>query len=131
MTGTHWKGLGYDRVGELVAQARRSALGQIELMVRCFVDELQRKDFTAFARGYDGRPSRRWRREHAAHGLEKAARMRELQALLVRAGHAGKVDGDYGAATEDAVKASNGPTNSISTVQPIEVAQNRSRRPPN
>ncbi|UUP19489.1 N-acetylmuramidase domain-containing protein [Nitratireductor thuwali] len=128
--GAHWQRLGYASVADLVEEARRSALGQIELMVKYIVkfgllDELQRKDFTAFARGYNGPQFARYGYHKkmakayarisgrspvsAASGMlrmgSKGARVRELQALLVRAGHAVKIDGDYGTATKQAVRA--------------------------
>ncbi|WP_265518980.1 N-acetylmuramidase domain-containing protein [Nitratireductor luteus] len=128
--GAHWQKLGYGNVSGLVAEARSSALGQIELMVKYIVkfglvDELQRKDFSAFARGYNGPAFARYGYQtkmaaayrrisgnvpvSAATGMlrmgSKGARVRELQALLVRAGHSVKVDGDYGTATRDAVRA--------------------------
>ncbi|EHK57735.1 N-acetylmuramidase family protein [Allomesorhizobium alhagi] len=58
--GAHWKRLGYGTVSELVNDAKSGALGQIEVMARYIekfglADELQRLDFTAFARGYNGK----------------------------------------------------------------------------
>jgi hypothetical protein len=89
------------------------------------VDELQRLDFAAFTRGYNGpagikagyhtKMKAAYKRRSGKVAVSKAdgmlrmgskgAKVRELQALLVRAGHAVKVDGDYGTATKDAVKA--------------------------
>lgn len=125
---SHWKKLGFSSVDELIKLARRDAAGQLELMVRYIdefglVDELQRKDFTAFARGYNGpggikagyhkKMAAAYKRisgsgvVSAATGMlrmgSKGARVRELQQLLVRAGHAVNVDGDYGPATKTAV----------------------------
>lgn len=57
--GSHWKWLGFASVLELVAMARRDVTGQIELMVR-FIEKsnlkgaLERGDWAAFARGYNG-----------------------------------------------------------------------------
>jgi len=125
----HWKALGFAKVDDLIKEARRDAKGQIELMVKyCaafgLIDELQRLDFTGFARGYNG-PGFRKGGYHkkmaaaykrlsgkpavsAATGMlrmgSSGARVRELQALLLRAGYAVKVDGDYGPSTRDAVK---------------------------
>ncbi len=126
----HWKTLGYASPDAVLDRMRESAAGQIEIMVRYIekfglVDELQRRDFTAFARGYNGAGFRA-NKYHthmaaayarlsgnpatsAATGMlrmgSSGARVRELQALLVRAGHPVKVDGDFGTATKDAVKA--------------------------
>ncbi|CAN7406383.1 peptidoglycan-binding protein [Aminobacter sp. LjRoot7] len=126
--GAHWARLGFDSVDALVAEARSGAVGQIELMVRYIerfglADELQRLDFPAFKRGYNGPQANGYERlmsrayeritgsaaVSAATGMLRmgstGARVRELQALLVRAGHAVKVDGDYGPTTRDAVRA--------------------------
>lgn len=128
--GAHWRTLGYARLTELLADAFAGAAGQIELMVRYIekfglVDELQRLDFTAFARGYNG-PAFKKNAYHtkmaaayerytgrapvsAATGMlrmgSKGAKVRELQALLVRAGYPVKVDGDFGTSTKNAVRA--------------------------
>ncbi|TPL30165.1 peptidoglycan-binding protein [Mesorhizobium sp. B2-4-7] len=87
-------------------------------------DELQRLDFTGFARGYNGSGFRKmgYRLKMAAAykrlsgaapvsattGMLRmgsaGARVRDLQTLLLRAGYAVKVDGDYGPSTRDAVK---------------------------
>ncbi|MCT7375474.1 N-acetylmuramidase domain-containing protein [Chelativorans salis] len=128
--GAHWQWLGFKTVKGLVGLARKDAAGQIELMARYvekagLVDELQRKDFSAFARGYNGpgfakhgyhtKMARAYERlsgakpVSAATGMlrmgSKGARVLELQVLLRRAGHAVEVDGDYGPATKDAVMA--------------------------
>lgn len=128
--GAHWRTLKYSSPAEMLKKARSGAAGQIELMVRYvekfgLVDELQRLDFAGFTRGYNGPGGiragyhtkmkaayeRRAGKEavSAASGMlrmgSKGARVRELQALLVRAGHAVKVDGDYGPSTKQAVMA--------------------------
>lgn len=128
--GAHWKTLGYASAEAMVDKARENAAGQIELMVRYIekfglVDELQRLDFTAFARGYNGsgfRANKYHTKMAAAYARlsgnpatsavtgmlrmgSTGARVRELQALLTRAGHPVKVDGDFGTATKNAVKA--------------------------
>lgn len=124
----HWEKLGFDSPQAMVAKAREGATGQIELMVRYIerfglVDELQRLDFTAFTRGYNGpggikagyheRMAEAYHRHtgHApvsqASGMlrmgSKGAKVREVQALLVRAGYSLKIDGDFGTATKKAV----------------------------
>lgn len=131
--GYHWKAFGYSGVMDLVTKARKGIDGQIELMMRyCvindLIDELQRGDFTAFARAYNG-PG------YAANNYDgkmrdaaekfggipiptvpdgvtktmfrmgsKGRTVREIQALLLRAGYAIKIDGDFGTATKQAVK---------------------------
>jgi hypothetical protein len=57
--GSHWKALGFASVLDLVALARRDVAGQIELMAR-FIEKnnlkgaLERRDWAAFARAYNG-----------------------------------------------------------------------------
>lgn len=124
----HYKAIGYVTVDDMIVRARESAAGQAEIMVRYIekfglVDELQRLDFTGFARGYNGpnyakggyhtKIASAYRRLSGGSVVSKAtgmlrmgskgARVRELQGLLVRAGHAVKVDGDFGPATKTAV----------------------------
>ncbi|MGF7005784.1 N-acetylmuramidase domain-containing protein [Aminobacter sp. BE322] len=124
----HWAKLGYDGVDAMIADARSGIDGQIETMARYIekfglVDELQRLDFPAFKRGYNGPQANGYERlmakayerisgeapVSAATGMlrmgSKGAKVRELQALLVRAGHPVKVDGDFGPTTRDAVRA--------------------------
>lgn len=125
----HWKWLGFETVDAMIKLARRDVGGQMDLMARFIVksqldDELLRHDFTAFARGYNGAGFKKnayhtkiaaaYQRlaghlpASAATGMlrmgSEGARVRDLQALLVRAGYAVTVDGDYGPATRDAVK---------------------------
>ncbi len=125
----HCKKLGVSSVDEMIKLARTNVAGQVEVMARYIEafgldDELRRLDFTAFARGYNGPGFRKngyhtkmaaaYRRYSkaapvsAATGMlrmgSEGAKVRELQALLVRAGYAVKVDGDYGPSTRDAVR---------------------------
>jgi hypothetical protein len=125
----HWAKLGFADVTEMIAEARKGAAGQVEIMARYIakfglVDELRRLDFSAFARGYNGPGFRKYGYHlkiaeayarisgeapvSAATGMlrmgSKGAKVRELQALLVRAGHPVKVDGDFGPTTRDAVR---------------------------
>lgn len=57
--GAHWAWLGFGSVTELVNLCRRDVAGQIDLMTR-FIDKaglagsLRARDWTAFARGYNG-----------------------------------------------------------------------------
>lgn len=129
--GYHWKRLGYMSVRHMVKRAREGAGGQVELMVRYIkefglLDELERKDWTAFARGYNGpafaknayhtkmaeayeRFSGRAPMRPASSGMLRMGsvgpRVRELQALLGRAGFPVKVDGDFGPSTKAALQA--------------------------
>lgn len=57
--GAHWAWLGYDGVDALVADARKGVAGQAGLMMRYIgksglADALRRRDWKAFARGYNG-----------------------------------------------------------------------------
>jgi hypothetical protein len=128
--GAHWQWLGYDRVEKLVNTARSGVAGQIGLMALYILKAdlagaLRRRDWAAFARGYNGpgfakngyhtKLAAAYRRHSggvsapapSAKGMLRlgsaGARVRELQALLVRAGHPVRVDGDYGPATHSAV----------------------------
>lgn len=132
--GAHWAWLGFASVGDLVALARSGVDGQLELMARFIVkaglgDALARRDWVAFARGYNGpryrmnrydtRLARAWRLYAAGMGgagedgrndapLALGARggkVRKVQALLVRHGHAITVDGIFGPRTRAAVAA--------------------------
>jgi len=57
--GAHWAWLGYGTVDALVAEARSGVAGQVRLMAR-YIDKaglaasLRTRDWTAFARGYNG-----------------------------------------------------------------------------
>ena len=127
--GAHWKTLGFASVMAMVAHARRGAAEQIDLMVLYIgafglTDEIQRLDFRAFTRGYNGpggikagyhtKMQRAYERLSGKPGLaSKAAGMlrmgstgpkvRELQAMLTRAGFPVNVDGDFGPSTKAAV----------------------------
>ncbi|MER2534644.1 MAG: N-acetylmuramidase domain-containing protein [Rhizobiaceae bacterium] len=126
----HWRKLGFTSVDAMIDRAKEGAAGQIDLMARYIdkfglADELQRLDFTAFARGYNGpgyakggyhiKMAAAYRRLSGkvpvsdATGMlrmgARGAKVRELQALLVRAGYAVNIDGDYGPATKTAVMA--------------------------
>lgn len=127
---SHWSWLGYRKVDDLIALCRRDAAGQVEVMARYIekaglADELRRLDFTAFARGYNGKgfAKNAYHKKmaaayqrisgetpvSAATGMlrmgSKGARVRELQTLLIRAGYAVTADGDFGPATRDQLKA--------------------------
>lgn len=128
---SHWRKLGFKSVDEMISLARKDAAGQIELMVRYIVefglaDEVRRRDWAGFARGYNGPAYKKYRyhtkmaeayariiKGHVAAspaaGMLKmgasGAKVRELQQLLLRAGQAVNVDGDYGPSTKAAVLA--------------------------
>ncbi|MER8556154.1 N-acetylmuramidase domain-containing protein [Mesorhizobium sp. M1217] len=125
----HWQKLGFASVDDMIKLARSGAAGQIDIMARFvdkfgLADELRRLDFTAFARGYNGKAFAKqgyhlkmaaaYKRlsgvqpVSASTGMLRmgshGARVRALQTLLVRAGYAVQVDGDYGPSTRDAVR---------------------------
>ena len=57
--GANWRALGYGSVGELVAEARSGAGGQVAVMARFIranglAGALRRRDWRAFARAYNG-----------------------------------------------------------------------------
>lgn len=132
--GAHWKDLGYPSATKMFQHAKTGLSGQLDLMIEFIkendlVDELQRLDWSAFARGYNG-PA--YRKNKYDTNLKKAylqyadvdrvvvvtapesaamlrlgsqgERVREIQQLLVRAGFTVKVDGDFGPSTKAAVK---------------------------
>lgn len=130
--GANWRLCGYPDVQALVATARRSVAGQIEVMMRFIqgaglADELRRLDWAAFARVYNGPAYARNRydtRMKAAYeryvaagapgegapspaGLrlgDKGKAVRDLQKRLNSIGYALRVDGDFGPATARAVR---------------------------
>jgi hypothetical protein len=132
--GAHWKDLGYKSAEDMFDHAMTGLSGQLDLMMdyikeNDLVDELQRNDWSAFARGYNG-PA--YRKNKYDTNLKKAfdlyndeksvvvttspgsadmlrmgsqgERVRELQRLLTRAGFPVKDDGDFGPNTKTAVK---------------------------
>ncbi|WP_182422036.1 N-acetylmuramidase domain-containing protein [Aureimonas sp. ME7] len=125
--GFHWQALGFKSVDELVMTARSGLRGQADLMLR-FIrvngleDHLRAGRWAPFARGYNGKGYAKNKydaklkaaaatyggADQPAAGMlrmgSKGARVRELQALLVRAGYAVKADGDFGPTTERALK---------------------------
>lgn len=134
--GAHWAWLGYASVDALVDDVRASAAGQARLMARFIVkaglaDALARRDWPAFARGYNG-PGYRANRydaklaaafaRHADGAKRQGARpsaggpagavlkrgdrgaaVADLQAALSAAGYPVAVDSAYGPLTADAV----------------------------
>jgi hypothetical protein len=128
--GSHWKWLGYNSPNDFFVRVTSNVKGQLAAMFHYIekaglIDELQRKDFRAFARGYNG-PQYAKQGYHTkmakayehfagekvvskATGMlrmgSKGARVRELQTLLGRAGHPVNIDGEFGTATKIALKA--------------------------
>lgn len=125
---SHWKAFGMESVDKMLASAG-TVEGQLLLMARFCqvnhaVDEIQRGDWAGFARIYNGpayarnrydvrlaEAAKRFggitdaRDDHLLRVGSEGAKVREVQALLRRAGYLrGEVDGDYGQATRDAVK---------------------------
>ncbi|MBB3385979.1 MULTISPECIES: N-acetylmuramidase domain-containing protein [unclassified Rhizobium] len=127
--GAHWKSLNFSSAEEFLAFVKAGVGNQVEIMVRFIernglVDDIKRQDWAGFARGYNGPNYKandydnKLARAFAAYGGRPSispasgmlrlgssgAGVRELQALLVRAGASIQVDGDYGPATRDAVR---------------------------
>lgn len=130
--GAHWEWLDYASVDALVAEARAGAGGQVALMAR-FIEKaglagaIRRRDWAAFARGYNGPDYRRhgYDRKIAAAYAKYAGEIaaaspttadaplrrrsagkavRELQDLLAAAGYWVSSDGIFGPQTEAAVR---------------------------
>ena len=129
--GAHWKRLGFVSAKEFKDTATSGLVGQVDIMVRFIksfglMDEIKAHDWAAFARGYNGPAYKKngYDRNIAAAYAKysdvpgevtpvrksmlrmgaKGARVRELQALLVRAGYSLKVDGDFGLSTRNALR---------------------------
>lgn len=129
--GAHWAWLGYADVDALVAEARAGIGGQTALMARYIdkaglTDAIRKRDWAAFARGYNGPDYKRhgYDRKIAAAYAKYAAGMpvevgrpvplrtgsrgdavRDLQARLTHAGYVVGQDGIFGGETERAVRA--------------------------
>lgn len=130
--GAHWRWLGYASIDALVADVRSGAEGQVRLMARFIAgaglaEKLLERDWAGFARAYNG-PGYRANRydEKMAAAFEEITgegpqRMRHAPALL-KLGSSGPAvealqrnlrrlgfpliaDGDFGFATEAALKA--------------------------
>ncbi len=133
--GAHWAWLGYASVDAMVAEARDGIEGQARQMRR-FIDKaglddaLRRRDWVAFARGYNGPAYRRnayhtrlaaAHERHAGNAAgsvpagdgrspdthrrgDEGQAVRDLQRRLDALGHPVGCDGRFGAATEAAVK---------------------------
>lgn len=121
--GMHWKALGFASIEQFVQQARSGLRGQADIMLR-FIrtnnleDELREGRWAPFARGYNGSQyaknaydtklkaaaAKYGGADADAAGMlrmgSKGRRVRELQALLIRAGYSIKEDGDFGPSTK-------------------------------
>ena len=138
--GAHWAWLGYASVEAMVEEARSGVAGQIAIMLR-YIERaglaaaLRRRDWAAFARGYNGPGYRKHGYDRkiaravaryetvvatsagplpviaADRGIRYLARgatgaqVRDLQARLSAAGHGLEKDGVFGPATERALRA--------------------------
>ena len=132
--GAHWKQLGFADVAALVEEARKGAAGQVRLMAR-FIhksglkEALERHDWQAFARGYNGPGFRRnaydsklaaaYQRHAGQDGAparpasppsllaegSAGEAVRDLQQKLSALGYPLAVDGVFGRDTEAAVLA--------------------------
>lgn len=127
--GSHWKNLNYPSLDEFLRKVRSGFEGQLEVMVNFIaknglVDELRNRDFSGFARGYNGPNYRKYKYDlnmasaYADNGGNngvashvdgtlrlgsKGAGVRDLQALLRNAGYVVTVDGDFGKTTKSAL----------------------------
>jgi hypothetical protein len=131
--GAHWAWLGFADVDALVAEAREGAAGQARLMAR-FIDKtgltdaIRSQDWEAFAHAYNGPGFRRnayhtklaaaYRRHKGGEGVPAGSgvpallaegsvgeAVRDLQQNLSALGYPLAVDGIFGTATEEAVRA--------------------------
>ncbi|MEX0344207.1 MAG: N-acetylmuramidase domain-containing protein [Rhizobiaceae bacterium] len=131
--GAHWAWLGYGSVDDLVEEARCGLSGQVSLMVRYIrkaglEKAIRVQNWAEFARGYNGPGYRKYRydtkitaayQRYAGMQFEtgdtfsdhkvlqrgaKGQAVADLQRQLSAVGYALKIDGDFGPATETALK---------------------------
>lgn len=118
--GANWKSLGYDSIVAF-RNAASTAEGQIDMMVRFILvnhidDDVERKDWTGFARVYNGPQHAKLgyhRKLEAAYKRWKGATAssvaltgtKGIQTMLNKLGYKLKVDGVLGEATLRAIKA--------------------------
>ena len=128
--GAHAEKLGFKDPQHMFDYNCQGYEAQADTMMRYnvafdLIDELQRHDFKGYARGYNGEGYAKGKYDtkiesayirlsgkapvDATPGMirmgAKGPSVREIQALLVRAGYALKVDSDFGPSTKAAVKA--------------------------
>lgn len=129
--GSHWKWLGFKSAEEFEKTAQSGFSGQLAIMFAFMqksgvIPHLRRLDWSAVARIWNGPKfaANKYDTKMATKYAElegsgspkpkssgmlragsKGAKVRDLQALLVRAGYSVTVDGDFGVATERALKA--------------------------
>jgi hypothetical protein len=127
--GSNWKDLGYSSLDDFIRIVRSGFNGQLEVMVKFIVkkglvDELRNRDFSGFARGYNGPNYRKYKYDthmseaYARNGGNipvashvdgtlrmgsKGAGVKDLQAILNSAGYKVTVDGDFGQSTKVAL----------------------------
>lgn len=130
--GSHWRWLGYASIDALVVEAREGAAGQIRLMARYISkanleEKLRAHDWAGFARAYNGPAYRKYKyhtklaraydsfsgagsQKHVKNKLvmlqygSTGKAVTELQKNLTSLGHFLISDGDFGPATERAVR---------------------------
>lgn len=129
--GAHWKLLGYKSAEDFEKAVQSGFSGQLAIMFAFMaksgvIPHLRRLDWSAVARiwngaayaknKYDVKMKDEYEKLEGAPALKpssagmirsgsKGAKVRDLQQLLLRAGYAVSVDGDFGPSTERAVKA--------------------------
>jgi len=129
--GAHWKWLGFKSAEDFEAMAQSGFSGQLAIMFAFMrksgvIPHLRRLDWSAVARIWNGpkyaanKYDIKMKTEYEAlegaaakipssagmlRAGSKGAKVKDLQALLVRAGYAVNTDGDFGPSTERAVKA--------------------------
>lgn len=128
--GSHWKDLGFKSIQSFVERARDGFEGQCELMALFIIknnigDALNKRDWSRYARVYNGSKYKKNRYDEKLQQAyvkfggskstcvtvsgylrlgSKGAGVRDLQAMLVLAGYDLNIDGDFGIATNRAVK---------------------------
>ena len=131
--GAHWAWLGYRHVDDLVTDARSGAAGQVRLMVRYIrkadlLPAIKARDWAGFARGYNGPGYKKYKYDVKIGSAyrkfakrygggsavainagtlrigNRGAAVADLQHNLKALGYLLRVDGDFGPATQKAVR---------------------------